>query len=78
MVTECLNGIHIAHLREVIIIPNGNLLNLMRSTETVKEVEERNLALNGGQMGDRSKIHNLLDIAFRKHCKARLATRHNV
>ena len=29
MVAECLNGIHIAHLREVIIIPNGNLLNLM-------------------------------------------------
>ena len=29
VVTECLDGIHIAHLREVIIIPNGNLLNLM-------------------------------------------------
>ena len=78
VVTECLDGIHIAHLREVIIIPNGNLLNLMRGTEAVKEVEERNLALNGGQMGHRSKIHNLLDIAFCKHCKARLAARHNV
>ena len=78
MVAECLDGIHIAHLREVIIIPNGNFLNLMRGTEAVKEIEERNLALNGGQMGDRSKIHNLLDIAFCKHCKARLAARHNV
>ena len=36
----------IEHIAEVLIIPDFNLLNLVRCTETVKEVKERNSALN--------------------------------
>ena len=43
--TECLNIIHIHHRFEFIIIPNFNLLNFVRSTESVKEMQKRHSAL---------------------------------
>ena len=47
MVTERFYGIHIAHFFEICVIPLFDLLNLVRGTETVKEVDKRNLALDG-------------------------------
>ena len=78
VVTESLDGIHVAHLRQIIVIPNGDLLDLMGGTETVEEVEERNLALDGSEVGHRGEIHYLLDVALREHGEAGLAAGHDV
>ena len=75
MVAKCLDGIHIAH-REVIIIPNGNLLNLMRVRKPSKKLRKGTLP-QWRTDGQPSKIHNSWALP-RKHCKVRLATRHDV
>ena len=41
------DGVHVDHLREVFVIPDGDLLDLVRGTEAVKEVEERDSPLDG-------------------------------
>ena len=78
VIAECLDSVHITHLSQVSIIPNSNLLNLVRSTEAVKEVNKWNLALDCCKVSNRSQIHNLLDVAFCEKCKASLASRHYV
>ena len=45
---ELLNGLHVAHLGEVLVIPNGYLLDLVGGAETVEEVQEGDAALDGG------------------------------
>ena len=76
--TEGIDRIHVHHLGQIVIIPDGNLLNLMRGPETVKEVQERDAALDGGQMRHRGQVHNFLHIALGEHGKAGLAAGHNV
>lgn len=55
-----------------------DFLDLMGGSETVEEVDERNAALYGCEMGDAGQIHNLLDAAFGEHGEAGLANRHDV
>ena len=50
----------------------------MRGAEAVKEIEEGNSALDGGQMRDGAEVHDLLRIGFREHRKAGLTTCVNV
>ena len=78
VITECLDSVHVAHLSQISVIPNSNLLNLVRSTEAVEEVNKWNLALDCCEVSNRSQIHNLLDVAFCEKCKASLASRHYV
>ena len=40
MVTECSDCIHICHILQIFIIPCFNLLNLVRCTESIEEVDE--------------------------------------
>ena len=44
MLTERLDGIHVAHFFKVGIIPCLDLLDLVRRTEAVKEIDEGDLA----------------------------------
>ena len=78
MVTEGLDGVHVHHVLEVIEVPGGDLLNLVRGTETVEEVQERHLALDGSQVGDGREVHDLLDVALCQHGEAGLAAGHDV
>ena len=78
VVTERLDGIHVAHVLEVLVVPNGDLLDLVRGAEAVEEVEERDLALDGGEVGHRREVHDLLDVALGEHGEAGLAASHDV
>ena len=72
--TERLDSIHIAHFLEILIIPDGDLLDLVGGTEAVEEVDERNTALDGSQMRNSAEIHNLLRVGLSEHCKTGLTT----
>ena len=50
----------------------------MGGTEAVKEVDERNLAFNRGQMRNRGQIHNFLRVGFAQHGKTGLTAGHHV
>ena len=78
VVTEGLDGVHVAHILEVIVVPDGDLLDLMGGAEAVEEVEERDLALDGGEVSHRREVHNLLDVALGEHGEAGLAASHDV
>ncbi len=77
-VSECSNCIHIAHFLKILIIPNFDLLDLVRCTETVEEVDERNSALNCCKVSNCAEIHNLLRVCFCKHCETCLTAGINV
>ena len=76
--TEGIDRIHVHHISQIIIIPDGDLLDLVRGTEAVKEVQERNTALDGGQMRHGGQIHDFLHVALGEHGEAGLAAGHNV
>ena len=78
MLTELLNSLHVAHFLEVGVIPAGDLLNLVGGTEAVKEVQERDLAFDRGQMRDRGQIHDFLRVGLAEHGKAGLTAGHDV
>ncbi len=52
VLSERFNGVHVAHLLEILIIPKLYLLNLVRGSESVKEVNKRNSALDSRKMRD--------------------------
>ena len=78
VLAELGHGVHVAHILQIVIIPNGNLLDLVAGAETVEEVDEGDLALQGGQMGHGGQIHDLLHVALAQHGKAGLAAGHHV
>ena len=70
---EVADGVPVQHLAQVLIVPGLNLLDLMGGTEAVEEMQERHLALNGGQMGHSAQVHNLLGRVGAQHGVAGLA-----
>ena len=78
VVAERLDGIHVDHILEVVEVPDGDLLDLVGGAEAVEEVQERQAALNGGQVSDGREVHDLLDVALGEHGKAGLAAGHDV
>ena len=73
MLSEGVNRVHIYHIFQILIIPGLDLLDLMGSTESVKEIDEGNLSLDCCQMGNRSQIHNFLYGRLAQHGNAGLA-----
>ena len=67
ILTECINRVHVNHFLQVIVIPGLNLLDLMGGTETVKEVDERNFALDGCHMRNNGQVHDFLDTGLTQH-----------
>ena len=59
-------------------VPNVYFGNLVAGSEAVEEVDKGHLRFQRGQMRNKRQIHNLLNGAVAKHCKARLAACHNV
>ncbi|CDC68726.1 putative uncharacterized protein [Oscillibacter sp. CAG:155] len=72
------NGVHIAHFLQIVVIPHGNLLDLVRGPETVEEVDEGNTALDSSQMGHGSQVHDLLGIILAQHGEAGLTAGHDI
>ena len=77
-VAELLYSIHVDEFAEVIVVQHLDLLDLVRSTETVEEMQERDAALDGGQMGDGCQIHDLLDGVGCQHGKTGLTSGHDI
>ena len=78
ILTELVNGIHINHILQFIIIPGLDLLDLVGCTETVKEVDKRNFALDSCHMGYYSQVHNFLYTGLAQHSTACLTTCVNI
>ena len=72
------NRVHVHHVLQVLVIPHLDLLQLVRGTEAVKEVQERHSALDGRKVRNRAEVHDFLYVGLCEHRKARLTTRHNV
>ena len=70
--TELGHGVHIHHFLQILIVPDLDLLDLVRGPETVKKVDEGDSALDGGKMGHRSQIHHFLRVGLSKHGKTGL------
>ncbi len=72
ILTELGNRVPVSHLSQVLIVPGLDLLDLVGSAETVKEVDKGNLALNSRQMSNCSQIHNFLHTGLTQHSAAGL------
>ena len=77
-VAEVGQGVLVKEGGESVAVDFLNLLNLMRGAETVKEVDEGDAALDGGEVGDTGQIHYLLYRTFGEHGEAGLTARHDV
>ena len=78
VLTERVHGVHIAHFLQVVVIPDGDFLNLVRSPEAVEEVDKGNLALDGGQMRYRAEVHDFLHVALAEHSETGLTAGQHV
>ena len=78
VIAERLHRVHVAHIRQVGVIPAGDLLDLMRGAETVEEVQKRDASLDGRKMRHRGQVHDFLHVAFGEHGKTGLAAGHDV
>ena len=76
--TEFIDSVHVNHVSEILVIPDSNLLNFMGCTETIEEIQERDTALDGCEMSNRTQVHNFLNAVFAQHCKAGLPACHDV
>ena len=78
VLAESLDGLHVAHILQILVIPHGHLLDLVGSAETVEEVNEGDLAGDSGQVSHGAQVHNLLHVALGQHGEAGLAAGHDV
>lgn len=57
---EAVDCVQIYQMHQLFIVPDLNLLHLVRSAEAVKKVQEGHAAFNGSQVGDSAQIHDFL------------------
>ena len=72
--SERVDGIHIHHIFQVFVIPGFDLLDLMGSTESVKEIDERKASFDCRTVCNRGQVHNFLNTGFAEHCSSGLTT----
>ena len=77
-VTEFLYSIPVNQLLKVFIAEHFDLLDLVRSTESVKKVQERNASLDCRKMCDTAQVHNFLYRTGCQHCEPCLSAGHYV
>jgi hypothetical protein len=78
VLAERFDGVHVAHVGEILVIPHGDLLDLVGGAETVEEVDERDLAGKRGQVCHGGEIHHFLHVALAQHGETGLAAGHDV
>ena len=76
--SEIVDIFHVDQFLHVFVIDGVDLADLVRGTESVKEVDERNFCLQRGQVSDQRKVHSFLNGTGRQHCKTGLTASHNV
>ena len=75
---ECGNGILIQHFTQFIVIPDFDLLQLVRGAETVEEVEEGNSSLDACKVSNCAQVHYFLGAVGAEHSVTGAAAAHNV
>ena len=75
---ELLQSLLVYQRSEVVVLQHFNLLDFVRRTETVEEVQERHAALDGRQVCHAGQIHHFLYGTFAQHGETGLAARHDV
>ena len=78
VLAEGLERIHIDERAQILVVERLDLLDLVRGAEAVKEVQHRHAAVDGGQVRDRTQIHDLLGRRGCEQRKARVAHAHDV
>ena len=71
-------NVKVSHLSQILVVPNLDLLDLVGGTETVKEVKERNAALDSCKVCNCTEVHNLLRVSVCEHCETGLTASVNV
>ena len=74
LISPCLNGIEISHFLQILVIPCLDLLDLVGSTETVEEVDERKTSLDCRKVCNWSQVHYLLYAGLTEHACSGLTT----
>ena len=75
---ELLQSLTVKQLCERSLVHKLNLLNLVRSTETIEEVKERNTRLEGYNVSHTCQVHNLLNRRSCQLSKTGLTSCHNI
>ena len=75
---EIIDIIHIDEGFHFVVIDHVDLGNFVRSSETVKEMQERHFCFEGREVCNEREIHNFLNGTGSEHCKTGLAASHNV
>ena len=76
--TELSQSFLIDKRSKVFVFQHFDLLDFVRSAETVEEVYERYAALDGSQMSNTGQVHNFLYRTFCQHSKTSHTGGHNV
>ena len=77
-VAEILDILRVNQRTDIFHVNFLNFVVLVRSTETIKEVDERNRCLKCGKVRNCRKVHNLLYRTRAEHGKASLTAGHNI
>ena len=75
---EFLEFVIVDELCQVAKVQNINFLNFVGGAKAVEEMQEGNMALDGGQVGDSADVHALLHIGGSQQRKTGLAAGHDV
>ena len=75
---EFLQSLLVYQGSEVVVLQHFNLLDFVRRTESVEEVQERHAALDGRQVCHAGQIHHFLYGTFAQHGETGLTARHDV
>ena len=76
--TESSEGLLVNEGLELLSLEHFNLLDFVRSTETIEEIDKGNAALDGSKMGNTSEVHHFLNTTLSQHSEARLASGHHI
>ena len=76
--TELGQLFHVDEGTQVFLVHGLYLLDLVRGAETVKEVDEGHMGLDGAQVGNTGEVHDLLDTALGEHGKTGLTGSHHI
>ena len=75
---EGVQGVHVHHGLELLIVPDLHLFDLVGGAEAIEEVQEGHAAADGSQVGHSAQVHNLLGVVAAEHGVARGAAGHDV
>ena len=77
-VTEFVDCVIVQHISQIFVVPHSNFLIFVAGAETIKEVQEGNPALDGGQVSHSAQVHDFLCIGGSQHSKTGLTAGINV